>query len=443
MSDIQSIKHIDIPESKLKLIPLLSMYPNLQSISIRNVESLTGKTIRQISAKCPQLTSLTIENADGLHGIDVSTFENLQFLTIRSNQDLKMVEGLAKLKNIASVEIYDNISLSHTSKICSDLVRLIGNGKSLNLDVLMYPEIQKAILQHNDKIQNGRIQGECITQQMQDDTLLWSEMINRQFNYTQRTEKREQKCTYRNYTMREIDRRADSIINSYIEQGDTEEQKFTILYDFMKENVEYNYSAVAADAKKRMEFHTGKTNANGLAEGFFYRTCVCEGYVRMFQYLLSKCGIKSQEVVCLYDADKIEKGYKYSDHSMIKTYLQRGTYLSDITFDAGRFHENQYSYKYYLLSKGEMSQTRSSQGRDWDVSEMPFPREEKWELQRFAEDRIKSRGRQTTDILRSGIQATKTRTRTGEINNQETIIRNNQRQMVQNIETEIDNSQEK
>lgn len=442
MSDIQSIKHIDIDESKLKLIPMLSMYPNLQSISIRNVESLTGEIIRQISARCPKLTSLTIENADGLHGIDVSTFENLQFLTIRSNQDLRTIDGLAKLKNISSAEIYDNTALINTSKICSDLVRIIGNGTSLNLDVLMYPKMQKAISQHNDKIQKGIIQGELITQQMQDDTLLWSEMINRQFNYTQRTEKREQKCTYRNYTMREIDRRADSIISSYIEPGDTEEQKFTILYDFLKENVEYNHTA-AADTTKRMEFHTGKTNANGLADGFFHGTCVCEGYVRMFQYLLSKCGIKSQEVGCLYNADKIEEGYKGSDHSMIKTYLQRGTYLSDITFDAGRFRENQYSYKYYLLSKDEMSQTRSSQGRDWDVSEMPFPREEKWNLKTFAEERIKSRGRKTTDILRSATQATETRTRTGEINNQATIIRNNQRQMVQNIETEIDNSQEK
>ena len=192
-----------------------------------------------------------------------------------------------------------------------------------------------------------------------------------------------------------------------------------------------------------MDFHTGKINANGLADGFLHGECVCEGYVRMFQYLLSKCDIKSQEVCCLTDKDGIEKDEKWSDHSMIKTYLQRGTYLSDITYDAGRLQKNRYSYQYYLLSKDEMSKTRSSQGRDWDVSETPFPREEKWKLQTFAEDRIKSRGRQTTDILRSATQATETRTRTGEINNQATIIRNNQRQMVQNIEAEIDNSQEK
>lgn len=79
MSDIQTIKHIDIDESKLKLIPMLSMYPNLQSISIRNVQSLTGELIKQISEKCPQLTALSIENAEGLHGIDVSNFKNLQF----------------------------------------------------------------------------------------------------------------------------------------------------------------------------------------------------------------------------------------------------------------------------------------------------------------------------------------------------------------------------
>lgn len=57
--------------------------------------------------------------------------------------------------------------------------------------------------------------------------------------------------------------------------------------------------------------------------------------------------------------------------------------------------------------------------------------------------RIEKVNRNQTDILISATQATETRTRTGEINNQATIIRNNQRQMVQDIETEIDNSQEK
>ena len=425
MSDIQSIKHIDIDESNLKFIPMLSVFPNLQSISIRNVESLTGEIIKQISERCPNLTSLSIENAEGLHGIDVSTFKQLQFLTIRSNQELTSLRGLAQLKSISDVEIYDNTSLSHTSKICSDLVRFIGNGTSLNLDVLMYPEMQKAISQYNDKIQKGQIQGEIVTQQMQNDTLLWSEMINRQFDYTKRMGKKEQKCTYRNYTMREIDRRADSIISSYIEQGDTEEQKFTILYNYLKTNVKYNYEAL--DKTSRMEFHTGKINANGLADGFLHGECVCEGYVRMFQYLLSKCGIKSQEVGCLTNKDKIEEGYKYSDHSMIKTYLQRGAFLSDITFDAGNFQDNIYSYQYYLLSKGEMSKTRFLQGRDWDVSETSFPREEKWKLQAFAEDRIKSRGKQGTDILRSATQATETRTRTGEINTEAEKIKQRQK----------------
>lgn len=441
MSDIQSVKHIDIDESKLKLLPMLSMYPNLQSLSIRNVESLTKEMIKQISERCPQLTSLTIENAEGLHGIDVSTFENLQFLTIRSNQDLLSIRGLRHLKNIVGVEIYDNTSLSHTSTICNDLVKFIKNGTSLNLDVLMYPEMQKTISQRNDKIQKGEIQGEIITQQMQDDVLLWSEMLDRQYNYTNRKERKENKGTYRNYTMRDIDRRADGIISTLIEQTDTDEQKYTILYNYLKNNVRYNYAAL--DRDDRMNFHIGKANANGLADGFLHGECVCEGYVRMFQYLLSKCGIKSQEVSCLTDKDLVEKGIKYSDHSMIKAYLQRGVYLSDITWDAGLFQENKYSYQYYLLSKDEMSQTRSAQGKDWDVSEEPFPREEKWKLQKLAEERIKSRGKQSTDILRSATQVTEARTRTGIINNQATIIRENQREMVQNTEIEIHSNEEK
>ena len=453
MSDIQTIKHIDIDESKLKLIPMLSMYPNLQSISIRNVQSLTGELIKQISEKCPQLTALSIENAEGLHGIDVSTFKNLQFLTIRSNQELTSIRGLAQLKNISEVEIYDNTSLIHTSKICSDLVRFIRNGTSLNLDVLMYPEMQKAILQHNDRVQRGIIQGEIVTQQMQNDALLWSEMINKQPDYMSRDERTEQKCTYRNSAFRQVDKKASEIIDMLIEDSDSDALKATILYDYLKDNVIYDNGEVQGDYTDRVQFRTGRESANGMVAAFNKGRCVCEGYVRAYMYLLKKCGIDSQEIGCLTCAGKLNKlivqqvdskkfpeevaekikkqaREKRDDHSIIKLQLENGTFLCDITADAGihRWNlsmpqQNSNEYGHFLLSKSEMERSIFLRDSWFDVSDTPFPKDELKRIQHISQERMESREKQNTDILRSAVQATETVTRTGEINTEYSNIR--------------------
>ena len=318
MYDLIRKKHIEINNINRNIIKLLSIYPNLESIHLRNVKGLKTDILEQLSISCPKVKSLIIENADGLHGIDVSKFKNLQFLTIRSNQNLSTIRGLAQLENLIQVEIYDNTVLTNKSKICRDLVKFIKSGAELNLDVLMYPEMQKAISENNNRIQKQiqegkspeEIEGTLITEQMQNDVFLWSEMLNKQYGYTHRNEKEEQKASYKNYTMSAIEKLADEIIRTYIEPDDTDEQKFAILYTYLTNNVKYHYASLEKDNVERMKFHIGKTNTNGIAEGFLHGACVCEGYVRMLQYLLGKCHVESQETGCLTEQEAINERKK-------------------------------------------------------------------------------------------------------------------------------------
>lgn len=335
---------------------------------------------------------------------------------------------MAQLKDISEVEIYDNTSLIHTSKICSDLVRFIRNGTSLNLDVLMYPEMQKAILQHNDRVQRGIIQGEIVTQQMQNDALLWSEMINKQPDYMSRDERTEQKCTYRNSAFRQVDKKASEIIDMLIEDSDSDALKATILYDYLKDNVIYDNGEVQGDYTDRVQFRTGRESANGMVVAFNKGRCVCEGYVRAYMYLLKKCGIDSQEIGCLTCAGKLNKlivqqvdskkfpeevaekikkqaREKRDDHSIIKLQLENGTFLCDITADAGihRWNlsmpqQNSNEYGHFLLSKSEMERSIFLRDSWFDVSDTPFPKDELKRIQHISQERMESREKQNTDI---------------------------------------------
>ena len=383
------------------LIPYLQYFPNLTDITIDCEEIIPQKDIQNIINQYPNLKRLSISEQSEMQSIDVSSLEQLQELEIKSNSALKRVIGIDNIKDLWSLTFYNN--QVYSEKGIQDLVKKVCSTSrefECNFDVLYMPEVINYIKENNINI-------DSIDYQMK-----WTEHLKSGVEISQSDLEYDTKELYLAY------RKAAEIVEQYIAPTDTAEQKYAILYQWMCENVTYDYDALKD--KSRMHSENGlakgrKGGTNGSINALLYGSCVCQGYSKTMQMLLKLSGITAFDIGCIVGEEEKEKqtltiydGKKHADkdnHSIIKVNLDGKLYYSDVTWDASRFQKGR-KRQYFLLSKEDISKDHKLIEENETIdSGKSISNEEQVKLLSFAKDRldrIKTKSRQTSFTQKLG-----------------------------------------
>lgn len=149
--------------------------------------------------------------------------------------------------------------------------------------------------------------------------------------------------------------------------------------------------------------------ANGAYNAFIYGTCVCEGYTRAMQYLLTLKGIKSHNVYCISGEDKLHMSTDKQDNIYKRYDLPDDGYHSIISIDdidylyddpcwnAGRYQRGDKTMPWTLLTKEEISKdhTLSFGEKNINNNTLKVPRSAiKVAMQRIANHREERRKQQ-------------------------------------------------
>ena len=167
--ELAYIKTLELTGDRKEILSILDKFTNLDNLIFINA-NITSEDIEQLAEKVPNLRSLYIELADGLKKVDISNLKNLEFLTIKSCSDLKRIIGIEKAEKLGGIEIYDNEELFDYGEqdLCRELVSRMAENKknnkgiSFDLDVMLFPEFEKAVKKHNEKVENGEIESNQI-----------------------------------------------------------------------------------------------------------------------------------------------------------------------------------------------------------------------------------------------------------------------------------------
>ena len=176
--------------------------------------------------------------------------------------------------------------------------------------------------------------------------------------------------------------RAKRIIDTYISEDDTVEEKHAIIHQWICENITYDFERL-----RNPDMATGmKNGTNGIVNAFLHKQVICEGFAKLEQLLLQMCGIKSSVVTC-----KCQSEGKLEPHGILFISFPNGKYgYNDITFDASSYQRGD-KMKYLLLSKDEISKDHFLIGQDDRTSYgSGYTNEQANKLIKFAQDRIKA-----------------------------------------------------
>ena len=367
------------------LVPYLDYFPNLTSINITGDKGLSQQEIQSIINKYPNMKELTIEYQNELQYLDISNLTKLHSLQLISNNGLKNVVGIEQLNDLYEFTFYDNQLYGDKPKatLMRQVYRILHNSfAECNLDVLYMPDFIIFLEENNLKLDEIK------------DYIVWSE------NLKSGVEMKHSHLKYKTGELYMAYKIAQDIVKKYIKDTDTPKQKFAILYQWMCENVKYDYTALNNN-------HTHTNNgivqgrsggANGTVNALMYGSCVCQGYSKSMQMLLKLANIYSADIGGVIEEKDI-KINKFiidnqihadeSDHSILKVNLNGKIYYSDITWDASRFQKGK-NRNYFLLSKSDISKNHKLLGEDavFDAGKSVSPQEQE-ELLEFATARIK------------------------------------------------------
>lgn len=148
--------------------------------------------------------------------------------------------------------------------------------------------------------------------------------------------------------------------------------------------------------------------ANGAYNAFIYGTCVCEGYTRAMQYLLTLKGIKSHNVHCISGEDKLHMSTDKQDNIYKRYDLPDDGYHSIISIDdidylyddpcwnAGRYQRGDKTMPWTLLTKEEISKDHTLSFGEKNINNtLKVPRSAiKVAMQRIANHREERRKQQ-------------------------------------------------
>ncbi len=128
----------------------------------------------------------------------------------------------------------------------------------------------------------------------------------------------------------EVDRRVAEIVSDIKAKSKTEYETFKAIYDFICQNVEYDYTNLINPAHK-LKYSAYAALVN--------KTAVCQGYANLFYRLALECGLDS----------RIVSGYSnLTAHAWNIVKIDGKYYNIDATWDSSR-KQLGISYSYYLL----------------------------------------------------------------------------------------------
>ena len=345
-----------------EVLEIINLFPNVLDLTIDSSEQFTTKEINFIIQSFPNLKKLTIKNQDNLQVLNLSNLYQLEELNITSNDKLFKMTNLEELSNLEKLTFYNNNLFSSIS--INKLVNYIkeNKDKSFNIDVLYFKDVFPDLPSN----------------------IVWSEFLKEKTLV--------EHLTYKNEEMLKVYKKALSIINKYLESGDTDEEKFAILYEWLTKNVTYDFASLKNTNNKKLA-------SNGTVGAFLDNKAVCQGYTKAMQFFLKILNIPSLDISCVMDDDaRKRKSYSldgrmmpsYADHSIIKVRLSNNTFYNDISSDSIRAMFG-FGKKYFLMSKDEIEKTHKLVGQEETLAYKSISDEERKKLEEFACHRIKKR----------------------------------------------------
>ena len=298
--------------------------------------------------KLKNIEELRIESEENLYELDVTKLKKLKKLELINNMNLKEVIGLNETENLEKILMSKNGTGNLELKEF-DIMGAVENRKlkEVILDVDVFPNLIKKFPQLVEKIEKYEENNEKV--------YTW---IENKSTY----EHWENKFSTRD--VKEMDRKVAEILQNIIEPEYTEIEKTLAIYNYITDNVDYDYKMLEFDERMQKDvryslFLEGRSNKSSYSiinkrilgkqssfNAIMKGKAVCQGYAQMMHYMLTKENIESREIGCIADPiieeQKLED--KGIDHSVIRVKTDDEWYYYDPTWDTGKT-KSEYAYK--------------------------------------------------------------------------------------------------
>lgn len=315
-----------------------------------------------IIGKLKSIEELRIESEENLFKLDVTNMKNLKKLDLINNINLKEVIGLNETENLEKILMSKNGTGSLELKQF-DIMSAVENKrlKEVILDVDMYPNLIKKFPHLAEKIEEYEKNNERVYTWIENKSIYngWANKFNTR-------------------NLKEMDIRVEEILQNIIKPEYTEIEKTLAIYNYITENVDYDYKMLEFDQEMKKDekycvFLEESSNRSSYSiinkrilgkqssfNAIMKGKAVCQGYAQMMHYMLTKENIESREIGCIADPiieeQKLEE--KEVDHSVIRVKTDDEWYYYDPTWDTGK---TKYEYAYKTKDEFYKKHTLSAQ----------------------------------------------------------------------------------
>lgn len=315
-----------------------------------------------IIGKLKSIEELRIESEENLFKLDVTNMKNLKKLDLINNINLKEVIGLNETENLEKILMSKNGTGSLELKEF-DIMSAVENKilKEVVLDVDMFPNLIKEFPQLVEKIEQYEKNNERVYTWIENKSIYdgWANKFNTR-------------------NLKEMDIRVEEILQNIIKPEYTEIEKTLAIYNYITENVDYDYKMLEFDQEMKKDekycvFLEESSNRSSYSiinkrilgkqssfNAIMKGKAVCQGYANMMHYMLTKENIESIEIGCIADPiiEEQELEDKGIDHSVIRVKTDDEWYYYDPTWDAGK---TTYEYAYKTKDEFYKKHTLSAQ----------------------------------------------------------------------------------
>lgn len=291
--------------------------------------------------KLKNIEELRIESEENLFKLDVTNMKNLKKLELINNINLKEVIGLKEVENLEKILMSRNGTGNLELKEF-DIMSAVENKilKEVVLDVDMFPNLIKEFPQLVEKIEQYEKNNERVYTWIENKSIYdgWANKFNTR-------------------NLKEMDIRVEEILQNIIKPEYTEIEKTLAIYNYITENVDYDYKMLEFDQEMKKDekycvFLEESSNRSSYSiinkrilgkqssfNAIMKGKAVCQGYANMMHYMLTKENIESIEIGCIADPiiEEQELEDKGIDHSVIRVKTDDEWYYYDPTWDAGKF----------------------------------------------------------------------------------------------------------
>ena len=369
--EMQYVQDLSIDKTVMDYI---HYFPNVINVTIQGNSELDGPDFIKIIHTFPNIQRLTIKGQNHLQFLDIHHLKSLKKLELISNRNLHQLIGIDMLSDLEEFTFYDNVIYAREKELCDHISSLSEKGVHCNIDVLYMPLLQQIGFHDSPSFH-------------------WCESIGLGLHSDE--------ITYSTSQLEKALEIAKKVVDYYIHDGDSALEKYAIIYQWVCENIQYDYNSL-----NHNHYHVEDNQkvgslggANGTVNGLIYGSCVCEGYTKIMQLLLKLCNIPSFDIGCIIqnnqilfpsiDINGIKKTHS-GNHSILKVNIDGSCYYSDVTWDASRFQKKS-NRKYFLLSTQDIKRDHVLLDANSNFASSSSISQEKFqELMNFAEERIRN-----------------------------------------------------